>query len=80
MIDPKFNFKDISTPTGGLIVYTDTYWMCENGDTKKVLFYDDSPQCNSNRLICEAIFDNKMYESMNLQIVFVPVAFVPIRK
>lgn len=76
---PGFNFKDIETPKGGLQVYTNSYWLCENGDTKKALFFNDSPQCNSNKQICEWSFKNKMYQNLNLEIVFVPVAYVPIR-
>lgn len=79
MRDPKFNFKDICTPKSGLQVYTDSWWMCENGDTKKALFYGNSPQCNKNQKICEYSAGNKMYADMDLQIVFVPVAYVPIR-
>lgn len=76
----KFNFKDIETPKNGLQVYTDSYWLCENGDPKRALFYGDSPQCNSNKLICTHTFQHKMYQNMNLEIVFISVAFVPIRK
>lgn len=34
-MNAKFNFKDISTPKSGLQVYTDSWWLCENGDTTK---------------------------------------------
>lgn len=79
MKNPKFNFKDIKTPKSGLQVYTDSYWLCENGDTTKALFFGDSPQCNRNKKICESTSDHKMYKEFNLSIVFVPVAYVPIR-
>lgn len=75
----KFNFKDIETPKAGLQVYADSYWLCENGDPKKALFFGDSPQCNKQKKICEWSFKSKMYQNMNLEIVFVPVAYVPIR-
>lgn len=74
-----FNFKDIETPKSGLQVYTNSWWLCENGDPKRALFFNDSPQCNSQKKICEWSFKHKMYQDKNLEVVFVPVAFVPIR-
>lgn len=79
MAHPKFNFKDIATPKSGLQVYTNSYWLCKNGDTTKALFFGDSPQCNANLKICEWTPKHNMYKDFNLQIVFVPVAYVPIR-
>lgn len=79
MIDPKFNFKDITTPKAGLVVYTDSYRKCENGDPTRALFYGDSPQCNRNKAICEHTAEHKMYKPFNIKIVYVPVAFVPQR-
>jgi len=75
----EFNFRDIETPKNGYQVYTDTYWLCENGDIKRALFYGESPQCNKNKKICELSYDLSNYAHMNLQTVFVPVAYLPIR-
>lgn len=75
----KFNFKDVVTPKAGLVVYTDSYWMCESGNPKKALFYGDSPQCNKNKTICENSSDNKIYKKMGVEVVFIPVAYVPSR-
>lgn len=79
MANPKFNFKDIATPKGGWQVYANSYWLCENGKPEKALFFGDSPQCNSNQKICEWTMKHDMYKEFNLQIVFVPIAYVPIR-
>lgn len=72
-----FNTKDITEPKSGLIVYKDAWWMCENGDPTKALFYGMSPQCNKNKLICEWVIKNKLYEGENIEIIFVETAFVP---
>lgn len=77
----KFNTKDIITPKEGLVVYKNRYWFCENGDATKALFYENSPQCNSNILIQEGTLGLKMYQDYpnKIEIVFVETAFVPRR-
>lgn len=73
-----FNFKNIETPDNGEQVYRNHYWLCENGDTEKALFYGNSPQCNTNELICKLMISKKQYQGKNLEVVFVDLAFAPI--
>jgi len=73
----KFNFKDVTEPATGMTVYRDCYWLCENGDETKALFSGNSPQCNSNKAILEWALARPMYSNMNLQSVFIPLAFAP---
>lgn len=76
----NINFKDVQTPLMGRIVYTDTYWICLHGNATSALFCGDNPQCNRNKAICEHFLNKGLYgEQKNLEIVFLPVAYVPNR-
>lgn len=72
--------KDVVTPKPGLMVNGPCYWLCEDGDPKKALFYGDSPQCNSDKRIPESMLKSRIYEGVrNLQIVFIQTSYVPRR-
>lgn len=76
----KLNFIDVATPKMGRVVYTNTYWICKNGDLETALFYGDSPQCNTNKSIVQNFADRKLWgDDCDLQIVFAPVSYVPNR-
>lgn len=80
-----FNTKDITTPKEGLVVMENKYWMCEDGDPAKALFYGNHPQCNQNENVIkyalkEEASMNYAKGFKNLQSVFVKTAFVPQRE
>lgn len=76
----RYNLRDIVTPKSGLVVYTNAYWWCKNGDPKQALFFNDSPQCNQNKRILEWSGGRDLYKGVEgLEIVHVPVAYVPQR-
>ncbi len=78
----KFEIRDVTKPKNGLIVYSNSYWICIDGNPGKALFYGTSPQCNNNKLISETLLKNKqVYPDNlgNLQVVFIEIAFVPQR-
>ena len=78
MTTRDFNTKDITTPKTGLEVNARSYWLCEDGDPKKALFFGDAPQCNTNKRIVELLLSTLFYQAMNnLQIVYVEIAYVP---
>jgi hypothetical protein len=75
-----FNTKDIKTPQSGLVVLRDAYWLCEDGDPKRALFFGDSPQCNKDKRITEYLLNTAQYKYKgNLLVTFVELAFVPPR-
>lgn len=75
-----FNLKDVVTPKHGLVVYTDAYWLCSEGQPSKALFYGDYPQANRNRKIVEWSLNTKQYaERGDLKIVYIETAYVPER-
>lgn len=73
----KFNTQDITIIKTSMIVFKDYYWMCENGDITKALFYGTSPQCNTKKSIVEHLMKDGAYQNLSAQIVFVPIAYVP---
>lgn len=75
-----YNTKDVTTAKAGLEVYKDSYWLCEDGDPKKALFWGKSPQCNRNKGIVERGLNNLPDVPIGAQIVFVETAFVPQRE
>lgn len=73
-----FNTRDVTIPKSGLVVYSNSYWLCEDGDPQKALFYGLSPQCNRNeRIVNRVLRNNKLYKDKNLEVVFIPIAYVP---
>jgi hypothetical protein len=78
-MEKKFTTRDIVTPKPGLMVYGPSYWLCEDGDPKKALFYGTSAQCNKDRRIPEMMLKGMRKDRTDLQIVFVETAYVPQR-
>ncbi len=74
----KFEFKDVSQPFNGAIAYVGYYWMCENGDPSRALFFGDSPQCNKDQRIVNNSIGKDLWQSAskNLSIVHIPVAYL----
>lgn len=72
--------RDVTIPRHGLIVYTNNYWYCQDGDPTKALFAGDSPQCNKNKSIMDNQINNLHYKGFNPKVVHIPVAYVPERK
>lgn len=76
----KINFKDVQTPHMGRTCYTNTWWICLHGNATSALFCGDSPQCNTNKSICDHFLNKGLYgDQQNLEVVFLSVAYVPRR-
>lgn len=78
-LNKKFSTKDVTEPKSGLVCYTESWWICLDGDPKKALFYGSSPQCNKDKRIGEHLLKGDLYKGMNVSIVFIDVAYVPQR-
>lgn len=83
VIRNKYRTYDVTEPANGCEVFKDRYWFCVNGDPAKALMFGYSPQCNKSESILEHRLKKlphtlplKTYP--NIQIVFIPNAFVPI--
>ena len=73
-----FRTVDITTPLSGRVVYKDSYWLCEEGNPQKALFYGNTPQCNKSKSIAEHVIKNDLYSNYTkLQVAFIETAFVP---
>jgi hypothetical protein len=81
----------IGEPSGVVRVLKNHWWCCVDGDPTRTLFYIggpphrktnfSSPQCNSDKRVAEYINKaNSMGYPEGSQLVFIPLAFVPIEK
>ena len=77
---PLLTTRDVTEAEAGLTVYTDSWWLCVDGDPKQALFFGKSPQANSKERLAKHILEtNSLYDGMNLKVTHIPVAFVPPR-
>lgn len=72
----RYTTKDVNIPYHGATVYTDTWWVCIDGDSSKALFYDDRPQCSKDKQIVEFGIKNGTYTDMKVGLVFIEVAYI----
>ncbi len=79
MSNIKINFKDVEAPINGRTCYTEYWWICLHGNPTSALFVGDAPQCNRNKAICDRFIKTLYGNQQNLEVVFVPVAYVPRR-
>lgn len=77
----EFKPKDVTKPKDGYEVIARTYWICENGDPTKALFYGQSLQGNRNHRICEHMIERGLYKNhpVPIEIVYLETAFIPCR-
>ncbi len=78
----SFITRDVTTPTNGWIVRTDYFWICENGDPTKALFFQGySAQCNRMEAMVDR-FIHTLYKDHPVPVskVFIPIAYVPERR
>lgn len=71
-----YTVKDITDPKEGYIVFKNRYWVCQDGDPTKALFYKQKyPQCNHNSLVVKNGLESypKQYNAL---VVFVPTAYI----
>jgi hypothetical protein len=73
----KYTTKDVTKPKTGLVVYMGNFWLCEDGDPTKALFYGPAPQCNKDKRILHWRINNPNNLPENTQIVFINYAYVP---
>jgi hypothetical protein len=73
----RYTTKDVTVPKSGLVVNMGSFWICEDGDPTKALFFGQSAQCNKDKRICEWTLNGYYKGHDNLQIVFIEYAYVP---
>lgn len=75
----RFHTLDITEPKEGLVVMMDRWWLCVEGDPKRAMFFDNSPQCNRIKKIAEHNHRVIRYPEgfTNIQTIFVEMAYVP---
>lgn len=77
---PKLTEQDVTTPKEGLVCYLNSHWLCVDGDPKRAMFFGTSPQANTNEQIGHHLLKtNPIYDGLNLQVVHIPIAYVPNR-
>lgn len=75
-----FSTKDVSTPKQGYTIVKDSYWLCEDGNTEKALYYGTSAQRNRDKRVVDHLLEtNSLYKDYQgtLSVVFIETAFVP---
>jgi hypothetical protein len=75
----KYKTKDVQTPVNGRQVYLNYWWLCEGGDPQKALFVGQSAQCNKDKRIIDMALEKIYYNNTSLQVVQIPIAYLPIR-
>ena len=75
----NYKTKDVQTPVNGRQVYLNYWWLCEGGDPQKALFIGQSAQCNKDKRIMDMAWKNIYNENSKLEIILVPIAYLPIR-
>lgn len=73
----KYQTKDVTEPKTGLVVKMGYWWICEDGDPTKALFFGTAAQCNKDKRISEWTLNGYYKGHDNLQLVFIPYAYVP---
>jgi len=73
----KYNTKDVTEPKSGSIVRRGSYWICEDGQEQKALFFGDSPQCNKDVRIAEWVLKHSWKNQENLKVVYIDIAYIP---
>lgn len=74
----SFTTEDITQPKEGRIVFENKYWLCENGDPTKALFYKGVyPQCNKCRRIMIGLkgLSQRNFDAP-IEIIFIKTAYV----
>jgi hypothetical protein len=70
--------EDILTLKEGKVVKLNRYWLCKDGDPKQAIYYNGTPQCNSNIKIPERLLKYTISNTgWNVGIVFVECAYTP---
>jgi hypothetical protein len=76
----SFTTEDVTQPKEGYEVYANKFWLCENGDPTKALFYRGIyPQCNKCRSIMkQSKAHGERYPDAPkpIEIIFIKTAFV----
>lgn len=82
--NPNYKVIDVTEiPKGGeCAVYRDQYWLCVDGDETKALFFHTTPQANSDLKLTEWVLNRtkNVIPFENVDIVFIDLAFGPIRQ
>lgn len=73
----KYHTKDVTKPIDGLVIKKDCFWLCEDGDPERALFFWKTPQCNKDKRVAEWSLNNTYKAHDNIQIVFIELAYVP---
>lgn len=73
----KYHTVDVTNPTSYSTVYKEHYWLCEDGDPTRALFFNQTAQCNRDMRICNWIVNGAYKAHDNIQIVFMELAYVP---
>lgn len=84
----KFEIRDLCEPKDGHVVRRGCFWICEDGDPNKALFYGDSPQCNLSERLCKHLcsekyikdVSNQLGRPVDLRVVHVEIAFMKQRE
>lgn len=73
----KYTTKDVTIPVDGFVLNKAKYWLCEDGDPTKALYFWKTAQCNGDKRILEWALKHTYKAHDNLQIVFIDFAYVP---
>lgn len=73
----KYTTKDVTTPVDGFTLMKDKYWLCEDGDPTKALYFWKTAQCNGDKRVLEWALNHTYKAHNNLKIVFIDFAYVP---
>lgn len=73
----NYRTEDVTIPIDGYVLKKDKYWLCEDGDPKKALFFWKTAQCNGDKRILEWSLKHSYKAHDNLQIVFIEFAYTP---
>lgn len=74
--------RNVVDPSGIVQVFCDYWWICAEGDPKRAMFYTrgrgvGSPQCNANKAIMETLATPLRAYGAAVEIIQIPLAFVP---
>lgn len=78
-MNQNYKIIDITIPKEGRVVRLNSWWLCVNGDPQKALFYNSSPQCNSDKKIADWIL-TKTNVPESVSVVFIETAYILPRK
>lgn len=71
-----YTTADVTSPQEGYTVVLDSYWLCQDGDPQKAVFFQNLPVRNKDRKIPERLLPHtEKATGWDLEVVHLEVAY-----